>query len=239
MQTSVSARSQARLAGALYLVIILAAMFAEAGVRGALIVDGNAAATAHNILASSQFYRLGGGADLLTVLCDIGVAALFYDLFKPVGPVTALAAALFRLAHAAIFGVAAILYFGAITLLASGGASAFTVPQLQGLALLALRLHGVAYNIALVFFGVHCLLLGSLVIRSGFLPALLGWLLVVAGACYLVNSATHLVFTGLDFFPWILLPGLVAESGLTLWLLIVGLDPARWHDRMATGHGDG
>lgn len=234
MSNAPSPRLKARIAGFLYLVIMVAALFAEAGVRGAVIVSGNAAATAHNILASQQLYRLGGGADIVTLVCDVALAALFYDLLKPAGPSLALLAAFFRLAYSAIFGLAVIAHFAPLAVLTGEGFSAFTSPQLQAFAMLALKLHSVAYNVALVFFGVHCLLLGILIARSRFLPALIGVLLVIVGVCYLINSATHLVFTNYDFYPWILLPGLLGEGGLTLWLLLVGLNVAQWEARVSS-----
>ena len=139
--------------------------------------------------------------------------------------------AFFRLVYAAIFAFAAIAHFAPLAVLTGEGLSAFTTPQLEALALMSLKLHSLSYNIALLFFGIHCVLLGILIARSRFLPALIGVLLVIAGVCYLINSATHLVFVGVDFYPWILLPGLLGEGGLTLWLLVVGVDAAKWEER--------
>jgi len=224
-------RLQARVAGALYLAIMISAFFAEAVARGGLVVSGDAAATAQRILGSQSLYRLGGGADLITVACDIALAGLFYLLLKPAGPTLALVMAFFRLAYAAIFGVVAILHFAPLAVLTGKGLEALSTPQLQAIAYLMLNLHTLGYNVALALFGVHCLLLGALIARAHFLPAQLGWLMALVGACYLVNSATHLVFTRFDFFPWILLPGLIGEGGLALWLLVFAIDPVKWLER--------
>ncbi|MFT3727426.1 MAG: DUF4386 domain-containing protein [Terricaulis sp.] len=233
MKTASALRMEARVAGFLYLAIMISAFFAEGMVRGGLVADGNAAETAKRILASESLYRLGGGADLIAVLCDVALAALFYDLLKPAGRALALLMAFFRLAYAAVFAVVALLHFAPLSVLTGHGLTSLPAQQAEAIAYLMIRLHTLGYNVALTLFGVHCVLLGALIARSGFLPAVLGWLLALVGVCYLVNSATHLVFTSVDFFPWILLPGLLGEGGLTLWLLIFGINAEKWQARAA------
>src|ERR1700735_4705393 len=100
--TETSPRFKARIAGVLYLIIIAAAPFAEVLVRGKLVVYGDAAATATNILAHESLYRLAGGADLIAFTCDAAVALIFYQLLKPVSRGVALAGASFRLLYVAI-----------------------------------------------------------------------------------------------------------------------------------------
>ena len=226
-----SLRLTARFAGLLYLIIMVTAAFGEIAVRGAIIVDGDPAATARNILASETLYRVVGGADLLVFACDVALAALFYVLMKPVGRTTAFVAAFFRLAYGAIMGVVSFTHFAPLILLKGDGLGAFTTPQREALALFSLKLHDTGFNIALAFFGVHLVLLGWLIARSRFLPAVIGWLLALAGACYVINSAINLMFPALSLFPWILLPGLIGEGGLTLWLLFVGLNVSKWQER--------
>ena len=227
---SVSPRSTARMAGALYLIIIVAALFAEVFVRGRLVVSGDAAATAANILAHQTLYRLGGAADLVTFLCDAAVALLFYELLKPVSRRLSLFAAAFRLVFAALVLVNTLNHFVPLVLL--GGApylNAFKPDQLQALALAALHLHGTGYTIGLVVFGVHCVLLGWLIARSTFLPRVLGWLMALAGFCYLANSFAGLVYPPLQghLYPYILLPAGVVEFSLCGWLLAVGVNVER------------
>jgi Domain of unknown function (DUF4386) len=97
--------------------------------------------------------------------------------------------------------------------------------QLPALALVSLKLHALGYNIARVFFGCHCLLIGYLICRSRYLPRVLGILMIVAGLCYLTNSLTNFLAPGFAaiLFPWILLPSAAAEWSLTAWLLAVGV----------------
>src|ERR1019366_9499603 len=195
-------RSKARLAGALYLIIIIGATFAEVFVRDRLVVSGDAAATASNILAHESLYRLGGAADLT---------------------------AFFRLVHVAVMAVNSINHFAPLILLRAG--------QLPSLALAFLRLHALGYNIALVFFGCHCLLIGYLIYRSTFLPRILGALLAIAGICYLANSFTNFLAPAFaaTLFPWILLPAAAAEWSLTGWLLFAAVDLQRWKEISVRG----
>jgi hypothetical protein len=225
---------KARIAGVLYLVIIFAAAFAEIFVRGRLVVYGDAAATATNILAHEPLYRLGGAADLIAFACDAAVALIFYELLKPVSGSISLLAAFFRLMHVAIVGINTVNHFVPLVLLERAHfLSAFKTDQLQTLALVSLTLHALGYNIGLVFFGLHCLLIGYLIYRSDFLPRLLGALMAIAGLCYLTNSFANFLSptVGRLLFPWILLPGVPAEWGLALWLLVMGVSVRRWKEQ--------
>ena len=223
---------QARSAGFLYIVIIMAAAAAEMFIRGPMIVSGDAVATAHNILASELQYREAFGIDLVVLFCDTVVAVLLYNVLQPAGATLSLLAAAFRIVFVAIMGVNALTTFAPLLLLKGGSAvGAFSAAQLQGLALVSLSLHDIGFNIALVFFGVHCMLVGMLVASSGLLPRVIGVLMVVAGACYLVNSFNNFLPHDLaaPLFPYILLPGLLAESMLALWLFLVGVSARRWN----------
>jgi hypothetical protein len=149
-------------------------------------------------------------------VCDVFVALIFYELFRPVNATLSLLAAFFRLLHVAVMAVDSINHFAPLLLLRAG--------QLPSLAFVFLRLHALGYNIALVFFGCHCLLIGYLICRSRYLPRLLGILMAVAGFCYIVNSFANFlapVFAA-ALFPWILVPAAAAEWTLTGWLLIAG-----------------
>jgi hypothetical protein len=228
---------KARIAGVLYLLIFIAAPFAEFFVRGRLVVYGDAAATASNILAHEPLYRLGGAVELIVVLaCDTAVALLFYELLKPVSGSLSLLAAFFRLMLVAIMAVNSLNYFAPLVLL--GGAhflTAFKTEQLQALALVSHRLYGAGYDISLVFFGFHCLLIGYLILRSAFLPRILGALMAIAGLCYLTNSFASLLAPAVAdaLWPYLIVPAAVAELSLTLWLLAMGVNEQRWKEQTA------
>ena len=228
---------KARIAGVLYLIIIVTAGFAEGFVRDKLVVGSDAAATANNLLTHELLYRAAGAADLINLVCDTVLALLFYELLKPVSRSLALLAAFFRLVHVAILAVSTLFHFAALVWLrAAQDMPAFGTPQLQELALVSLKLHGQGYNICLVFFGIACLVMAYLIWKSTFLPRILGVLLAIAGCGYVINSYLTFLAPTLarHLFPWLLLPGFPAELALALWLVIKGVNTSRW-DSMHRG----
>jgi len=228
----VSPRTYARVGGLLYLFIIVAALFGEAFVRGKLIVPGDAAATAGNILGSEALFRAGLAGELLTCVCDVALALILFVLLEPVSRNLALLAAFFRLAFVGIYGVAKLFEVAALVALhGSESLKAVEPRQLQDLAYLALRLHGLGYGVSLLFFGFSCILLGALVRRSRYLPGLLGVLLLIGGVGYVLFSLAQILspaFTDRFLFPWLLLPAFPAELGLALWLTVKAVDVGEW-----------
>jgi hypothetical protein len=109
-------------------------------------------------------------------------------------------------------------------------ASAFEPDQLQALVRGSLSQIHIGWSVALVFFGMFCILTGYLLFRSKFFPAILGVMLAIAGACYLIGSFT--AFLALPSIPYLLLPSGVAESSLALWLLVVGLNETEWRTQV-------
>lgn len=224
-------RNEARLGGVLYVIVIITAFFAELFVRSSLIVPNNPAATVHNILASERLYRLGGLADLVNLSCDIGVAIILYDLLKPVDRSIAFAAAAFRIAFDVGLAGATVFHFAPLYLIkVPPYAAAFSAAQVQNLAYGMLQIHNLGYNLFLIFFAAHLLLVGYLIIRSTYLPRLLGILLLVTGLCYLANSILHLAFPDVATSFYLLLPGLISEFALAGWLLIRGVNIVEWRE---------
>jgi Domain of unknown function (DUF4386) len=207
-------RLKARLAGLLFLIVMAAGIFAEYGVIGAVVVSGDAAATAHNILDHETLYRLGFAANLIDYTVYLAVTVILYDLLKPAGRSLAVAAAAFSVAGTAIVASVASCTYAPLILLHMPG-------DWQAAALLSLRLRTAGYDVSLVFFGIHFLLLGVLILRSGLLPRVLGALQVLCGACYLVNSFASVLALALP--PYVLMPCIVAELALASWLLVVGV----------------
>ncbi len=237
METASSLRSTARTAGGLYLVVIATAMFAEGYVRSGMIVAGDAATTAHNIAAAPMLWRLGGVADLINLTCDVGVAVLLYRLLRPAGRWLALAAALFRVTADALLAGATMLHFAAGDLVLGAPPLATFAPLARdAVALSLLHFHGLAYTVSILFFASNCLLLGWLIVRSALLPRPVGALMLLAGLCYAVNSLAHLAApeAASNLSVYLLLPGFVAELALMLWLLLRGVDAARWQKVSAT-----
>lgn len=221
----------ARLAGLAYLVTIVTGVFAELVVRGNLIVSGDAAATARNVLASEGLYRLGFAADLIGGAAYLVVTLLLYELLRPVSRSLALLAAFFSVVGIAIGGGAALAHLAPLFLL--NGAPylrAFDAQQLQALAYVAIRLHAQGYLIALVFFGFYELLLGYLIFRSTFFPRALGILVCIAGLAFLTNSFALFLAPPLGnaLNGYMLALDGIGEIALMLWLLVMGVNTDRW-----------
>jgi hypothetical protein len=225
--TFAEARSLARTTGFLYLIIILCAGFAEGVVRGGLVIPGDAAATAANILGSPGLFRLGFAADLVAFLCDAAVAVLLYVLLVSAGRTLALLALAFRLlAHPAIAAVNLLNHFGALLLLDdSGPMGVLPEGQREALALTALELHRVGYLVGGAFFGVHCALLAILLVRSPRFPAVLGGLLGLAAVGYLAESFTFFLLPAFEEPAGMLVvvTAGVAEVAFCIWLLVKGV----------------
>jgi hypothetical protein len=222
----VSPRFKARMAGVLYVLSSLAYGFGELFVLGKLVVQGDAAATANNILAHQPLFRLGFAAAIIATACYMAVMALFYDLFKPVNRRLSLLAAFFSLVGCAIQAFGSLFQLAPLVVLRGGQyLSVFKVEQLQALACMFLELSAQAFNIGIVFFGFYCVLIGYLIFRSTFLPRIVGALMVLAGLGYLTLLSKLLA----DYlFPYNLAPGALGETSLMLWLLVIGVNNQRW-----------
>jgi hypothetical protein len=222
-------RAWTRAIGLLYVVIAILAAFAEAYVRDGMIVPGDAAATAANIIAHQPLYRAAGLADAIVLACDVAVAILLYRLLKPVNRTLALLAAAFRLSLVAVNGVAVLLHMAPLLLLGGGAwLSGFRPDQLQALALLSLKLHSTAYSVAILFFGIHCLLAGYLIYRSHFLPRLLGLLWMLAGTFYLAHSSVSLLAIPIAGADLLLLVAGLSELAIIPCFLFVGIKADKW-----------
>jgi hypothetical protein len=233
-----SPQRYARTGGALYLAIIVLGAFAEGFVANKLLVPGDAAATAHNILASSALWRLSVAGDLIVVLCAVPLLWIEYLLLRPVSKQLVLLAVFFNLVSLAVEAISKLFLLVVMpTLGNSDYLRAFEPQQLQILANLALRSHDIAFNIALIFFGFTCLLNGYLIFKSGYLPKFVGILMQVAGLSYLVACFAALfapAFADL-ITPAILLPPFIGESSFCLWLLLKGVNIEKWKERTMMG----
>jgi hypothetical protein len=226
-----STRSSSRITGVVYLLYFLTAASAEFFLSG-IVVSGDAAATANNIVAHQALFRLGLATGLIAIACYIAVTALFYDLFKPVSSSLSLLAAFFSLVGCVIQAFGSLFQLAPLVVL--GGSqylSVFKMEQLRALALMFLELHAQAANLCLVYFGFYCLLIGYLVFRSGFLPRILGVLMVFAGLAWLTFLSPPLANY---LSPYILVLGFLAELSLCLWLLVIGVNVQRWKEQAST-----
>jgi len=231
------ARSMARVGGILYLIIIVIGALGEALVRGSIVVSGDATATAANLRSMEWLWRLGIAGEFVLLACATALALVFYVLLRPVRRELALLSMLFNLVCIAVEGVAAL--FLATALLPMSKAaylSAFPPEQLNALAMLSIRTHTIGFGVALIFFGVECVIVGYLILRSRYMPGWIGVLMQIAGVCYVINSFALILLPPLAnrLFPTILLPALIAELSLALWLLLKGVREDKW-EQLAYG----
>lgn len=214
-------RKPAVVAGVGILLISALAGLANFGAVEGLVTDGNATKPAQDILASEGTFRLAIAAFVLVAALDAVVAWGLFAFFATVNRGVSLLAGWLRLAYAAVFAVAISHLAGALHLLGNADyLRTFAPDQLRTQALLKITDFHDIWTISLVFFGAHLVLVGYLVYRSGFAPKLLGVLVAVAGAGYLVDSFGALLFSGyavsVGAFTF------VGEFLLMLWLLIKG-----------------
>jgi len=216
----------ARWTGMLYLIMFFAAIFSEFFVRSSLIVPGDAAATVNNLLASETLFRTSFISDFIVLFCDLGVAILFYVLLKPVNSTIAMTAMIARLIMVPMRGINLLNNLTALSLVGGSAASdAFTPEQLQTLVQTFLSAYGNGFHLDLVFFALHCLLLGYLLYKSDLFPGILGILMVIAGVFYFIDSFTAILAPASSAVvsQIVMLPNVIAELTLTLWLLIRGV----------------
>lgn len=229
--TVIAPQRYARLGGVLYLIIIAAGLFGELVVRGSLVVPGNAAATATNILQSRYLWRAGIAGDLLMHICDVGLMLVFYVLLRPVSQNLARLAILFNLVQTCTLVVNKLNLVVPLFLLGDAPSlKAFTPEQLQALSYVSIRTHDYGFGFGLIYFGVECVIVGYLIVRSLYFPKALGVMMQIAGVCYVVNSFALILYppVGARLFPFILLPPFVAELSMALWLLVKGVDVRKW-----------
>jgi Domain of unknown function (DUF4386) len=214
----------ARIAGAIYLSMIFTAPFSLIYVPSKLIVRGNAAATAENILAHETMFRLSIFGELVGHVIFICLGIALYRLLSNVNKTWAMLMVAFVSVSAAVGFLNALNNIAALILFRGGDfLTVFDKPQRDALAMLFLRLHSQGQFIDEIFWGVWLFPFGLLVFRSGFLPRFLGVWLMVACFAWIALSITAL------FFPLhyeaafrYLQPAFFAEMAMMLWLLIRG-----------------
>lgn len=227
-----SPRTKGKFAGAIYLLYVIAGVYAQAFISERLIVFGDAARTTSNILANQSLYRLGFTVYLLEMAGQIATVVLFYQLLKPVSRTGAMLAAVFELTGCGIKIFSRLFYFVPLLVVSGGAAylSAFSKEQLDSIVLLLLRINDNGAAIALAFFGFSTALQGWLVYKSGFLPRWLGVIEIIGGLGWLTFLSPAL---GMRVFMYVAVYALLGLLAMIVWLLTVGIDDERWRARAA------
>jgi Domain of unknown function (DUF4386) len=222
-----SNRNPGRFAGLLYVLISIPGIFALIYVPGKLIVDGNATATASNIAAHETLFRLGIAANLVSQILFMWVALALYDLLKEVSRRQAALMLTLIVVPVPIVLLNELNAIAALILVRGADfLSIFEKPQRDSLAMLFLNLHSYGFDITAIFWGLWLFPLGLLVYRSGFIPRLLGVLLMLNGFTFPVNSFTSLLLPQYENIVsrW-MKPLSFAELLFMFWLLIMGAKP--------------
>ncbi|MFD3265765.1 DUF4386 domain-containing protein [Phenylobacterium ferrooxidans] len=224
-----------RIAGVIYLLVIVFGGFSEGFVMSALIVSGDPAATARNITSSPALWNLSLAGNLLVPLIAVPQMLIEFLLLRPVNRNLALLFLLLNAISLAVECVSKLFLLMVVPILGRSD-GAFDPQQIQALASVALIGHNLAFHITLIFFGAACLVSGYLIFWSGYLPRLLGLLVQAAGASYLIATFSRLFAPAFadQLTSAILLPALIGESAFCLWLLLKGVNLTAWRARITS-----
>jgi hypothetical protein len=219
----------ARIAGILYLLVAVLGIFNMMYGPSSLIVLGDAATTVNNIMASESLFRLGIVNDLAAQTVGILLVLFLYKLLKPVSKTQASLMVIFALVGIPIVMLNLLNQFAALLLLSGADyLTVFAADQLQALVMLFLNLDEHGFMIAHIFWGLWLFPMGYLVFKSGYIPRILGILLIIAGFGYLIDFVTFFFFP--SFGP-IKMFTFIGELLLPLWLLIKGVNVEQWEKR--------
>ena len=226
-----SPKTLARAAGAFSLLTLIGGVVAQGLIANRLVSARDAVTTATNILGARELYLLGFTVFLAEMAANIATTAFFYALLRPVDRTVALLSLVFGLVGCTIKTLARAFYYAPLLIL--GGAdylNVFGTGQLQALALLSLKINNVMAGIALVFLGLGTLFQGYLIIKSTFLPQVLGVIAVVSGLGWLTYAYPPLGSALFYYLIVLAMLGLLLTAG---WLLVRGVDEQRWREQSA------
>lgn len=231
---STSIRTYARVAGVLFLFTMIGGYFGEMHVPSRIVVSRDPAATAQNILELNTMFRWGFAGYLLEAVCDIAISLVMYVILRPAGRNLALLSVCFGLVSTSVFAVAQFFFFGSAMILAGADyLKGFSPDQLNSLSFVWVRMYGLGAGLFMVFYGIATGVRGYLIYRSGFLPRFLGALLMLAGLGFITRNFV-LVLAPAYVSNLFLAPMFFAGASLTLWMLLKGVDVAKWEARAET-----
>lgn len=222
-----SMKTLARIAGFLYLSLAFLGPIGLMVVPAEIIVEDDPNATAQNIIESEGLFRVGLLAETSIFVIEVVLVALLYILFKRVNEMLSLMAAFARLSMAIIQSVNVLIGLAVLLLLRDADyLASFEPSQLNGIALFLLHLRESGILVWEIFFALHLLILGYLLARSGYVPRILGWMIMIASGGYAVHGLGTIMFPDAEtsFETVTVVLAVIPEIALTLWLLIRGVD---------------
>ena len=221
--------TSARIAGFGLILMVILAIFSKFFVLDSFIIAGDAAATAKNIMDNELLFRFGIVSFILVIILDVIVSWALYIFFKPVNKNLSLLTAWFRLVFLTIW-VSVFYQLLNIPQLLSGAEylKAFETDQLHAQVMMAIDAFSVGWKVSLIFFGMHILLPGYMVIKSDSMSKIIGVLLIIASAGYFLDSfAQFLLPNYMDyetmFLAIVAITGIIGETSFLVWLLIKGV----------------
>jgi hypothetical protein len=223
-----TAQQYARWIGILYLITIVAGGWGESHVPNTLLIANDLAGTAQRVASSVGLFRSSFAAYLIEAACDITLNVLLYALLRPVSRNLSLLAACFGLMGTAVFAAGEMLYFAAALPAVDADVARVISPEAKAaLTYLCLTIYGYGFGIFAIFYGTAAVVRGYLILRSGYLPRALGAILILGGASFIAKNFLIVLAPQYDL-PYVIVPMFLAMASLTLWLLIKGVDRARW-----------
>lgn len=222
------AQRYARVAGVLLIVSLVAGGFGESYVPGKLIAANDLAETARRMASSVGLFRASFASYLIEATCDLSLTAIFYLLLQPVSRPLSLIAACFGVFGTAIFAVGEIFYFAAaLPVIDANVAKALTPDARASFIYLCLTVFGYVFNIFGAFYGIPVMLRGYLIFRSGYFPRVLGGVVMLGGAGFVIKNLVVVLVPQYDSMAFAL-PVFVAMVSMAFWFLVKGVDRARW-----------
>jgi hypothetical protein len=226
-----TAQQYARWIGLLYVITIVAGGFGESHVPNTLLIANDLAGTAHRMASSVGIFRASFAAYLIEATCDITLNVLLYALLRPVSRNLSLLGACFGLMGTAVFAAGEMLYFAAALPAVDADVARVISPEATAaLTYLCLTIYGYGFAIFATFYGTAAVVRGYLILRSGYLPRALGGILILGGASFIAKNFLVVLAPQYDL-PYVIAPMFLAMVSLMLWLLIKGVDRARWDAR--------
>jgi hypothetical protein len=226
-----SPKLMARMTGVLYLITILAAIIAQGLIAERLVSYNNASVTASNLTAHADLFRLGFTMYMIEMVAQTAMTVLFYKLLKPVSSTVSLVSAVLGVVGCGIKAMSRLFYIApAMVLEGTHYLDTFSAEQLHSLAMLFYNMNEMGAAIAVVFFGFSTMILGWLMIRSTYIPRVLGWFALVGGIGWLAFLWPPL---GYRLNLYIGAIGIVGSLATIVWLIAFGVDETRWKEMTA------
>jgi hypothetical protein len=224
-----SLKNISTIAGIGYLFIFITGIFSNFFVLESLIVPGDVTTTANNITDNDFLFRIGILSFIIMVVWDVVLAWALYVLLKPVNENLSLLSGWLRLVNSTIFGIALYNLFSILQI--SNGAeylNALGTDYMHTQVMLFFDAFNYTWLIGLVFFAIHLFVLGFLIFKSGYMPKILGILLIIAAIGYLIDSLANFLLSNYSdyknlFMLIVIVPGIIGELSLTFWLLFKGV----------------